>query len=58
MSLNSSKGVAVATVLFILISQGTGNQMLFDMGIVFILYSLVLSTFVAKLSRFFIGVKQ
>lgn len=58
MSLNTSKGVAVATVLFILISQGTGNQVLFDMGILFILYSLVLSTFVAKLSKFFIGVKQ
>lgn len=54
MSLNSSKGVAVATVLFLLISLGLGSRSLVDLGVVFILYSLILSTVIAKLSKFFI----
>ena len=55
-SLNTSKGVAVATVLFILISTGVGSQDLFDLGILFVLYSLILSTVVAKLGKKFIKV--
>ncbi|MFH1682614.1 MAG: cation:proton antiporter [Candidatus Woesearchaeota archaeon] len=56
-SLNTSKGVAAATVLFILISTGVGSSELFDLGILFIIYSLVLSTFIAKLSKKFIKVE-
>jgi len=57
MSLNTSKGVAVATVVFILISMGIGNKSLIDLGVLFILYSLVLSTVIAKMSKFFLGVE-
>ncbi|MBR9683170.1 hypothetical protein GOV03_01380 [Candidatus Woesearchaeota archaeon] len=57
MSLNSSKGVAVATVLFILVAQGIGSKELIDLGVLFILYSLVLSTAIAKMSWFFLKVK-
>ncbi len=57
MSLNSSKGVAVATVVFLLVAQGVGGKELIDLGVLFILYSLVLSTIVSKMSRFFLGVK-
>jgi NhaP-type Na+/H+ or K+/H+ antiporter len=57
MILNTSKGVAVATVLFMLISLGIGSEKLIDLGILFVLYSLVLSTVTSKLSGFFIKVK-
>lgn len=56
-SLSTSKGVAVAAVLFMLISMGLGEKGLFDLGILFILYSLVLSTTVAKMSKFFLKVE-
>jgi len=57
-SLNTSKGVAVATVLFLLISMGIGKEGLVDLGVVFILFTLVLSTLVAKMSKFFLGVES
>ena len=57
MSFNTSKGVAVATVVFLLVAQGIGGKSLIDLGVLFILYSLVLSTVVAKMSHFFLGIK-
>ena len=57
MSLNSSKGVAVATVVFMLVAKGIGGKDFFDLGVLFILYSLVLSTIIAKMSKFFLDLK-
>ena len=58
MSLNSSKGVAVATVVFLLVAQGIGGKVLIDLGVLFILYSLILSTVVAKNNKYFLKFKK
>lgn len=56
-SLNTSKGVAVATVLFMLIAREIVSKSFIELGIIFILYSLVLSTGLSKLSKYFLGVE-
>ena len=58
MSLNTSKGVAVATVVFLLVAQGIGGKSLIDLSVLFILYSLVLSTIVAKSNKYFLKFKK
>ena len=56
MTLNSSKGVAVAVVVFFLISLGIGREVI-DLGVLFILYSLIVSTIMGKSSKFFLHVE-
>jgi len=56
-ALNASKGVAVATVLFILISMQVIEYSLVDLGLLFILYSLILSTLISKMSKFFLKIE-
>jgi len=60
MTLNVSKGIAVAVVVFILATYNTTYNIpklipILDIILAFIIYSIVLSTIVTKLSRNFLG---
>lgn len=57
-SLNSPKGVAVAVVAFSLLSLGLSTTIIVDLSLLFILYSVILSTITTKTSKYFLGVKQ
>ncbi|MCK4589981.1 MAG: cation:proton antiporter [Nanoarchaeota archaeon] len=57
-SLNSPKGVAVAVVAFSLLSLGFSTTAIIDLSLLFILYSVILSTFTTRMSKYFLGVKQ
>ncbi|MFC1801604.1 cation:proton antiporter [Nanoarchaeota archaeon] len=57
-SLNTSKGVAVAVIIFTLISlQVTNINLITDLCLLFIILSVVLSTLISRMSKFFLGVK-
>jgi len=56
MTLNVSKGIAVAVVVFILATYNIPKMIpILDIVLAFIVYSIVLSTIVTKLSRNFLG---
>jgi len=56
MTLNVSKGIAVAVVVFILATYNLPEMIpILDIILAFIIYSIVLSTIVTKLSRNFLG---
>jgi hypothetical protein len=56
MTLNVSKGIAVAVVVFILATYNIPKMIpILDIVLAFIVYSIVLSTIVIKLSRNFLG---
>lgn len=55
LSLNVSKGIAVAVVAFILTTYNIdGLQTILNLILVFVLYSIILSTIVIKFSKYFI----
>jgi len=55
MTLNSPKGIATAVVIFILSALSIpGMKLILDLGLMFILYSMILSTVVVKFSEYFI----
>lgn len=57
-SLNSPKGVAVAVVAFTLLSLNIKNiGLIIDLSLLFILYSIILSTVTTHFSKYFLGVK-
>jgi NhaP-type Na+/H+ or K+/H+ antiporter len=57
MSLNTAKGVAVGVVAFSLIPLSIGAELVIELALIFILYSIVLSTIVTHFSKYFIGAK-
>jgi len=57
-TLNSPKGVAVAVVIFTLLSQNLASQLFVHLSIIFIVYSVLLSTVVVAFSHKFLGVKM
>ncbi|MBW2963433.1 cation:proton antiporter [Candidatus Woesearchaeota archaeon] len=57
-ALNTPKGVAVAVVAFTLLSLGIAVNPVIDLALLFILYSVILSTFTTRMSKYFLGVKQ
>lgn len=57
LALNSPKGVAVAVVAFTLISLGISTSIIVDLSLLFILYSVILSTVTTHFSKYFLGVK-
>ncbi len=59
MTLNASKGIAVAVMTFTLASMLVGDALaVLDLVLVFLLYSIILSTIVVKFSDFFLKVPQ
>jgi potassium/hydrogen antiporter len=55
-SLNSAKGVAVGVVAFSLLSLGVKATPVIQMSMLFIIYSVVLSTILARMSKYFLGI--
>jgi len=56
-ALSSPKGVAVAVVIFSLVSLGLASPELVDLSIIFILYSVLISTIMVHFSKKILGVK-
>ncbi len=56
LTLNSPKGIATATVVFIIaVYNIEGMRLILDMTLAIVLYSLVLSSIIMALNKFFIG---
>jgi len=58
MALNAQKGIAVVVVAFSLANLNIeGIQVILNLTLVFILYSIILSTFVIRFSKYFVNVE-
>ncbi len=58
MTINAPKGIAVAVVVFTLATYSLeGISMILDLSLAFLLYSIILSSIVAKFSQYFIRAK-
>lgn len=59
MTLNVQKGIAVGVVVFTLMTLDIpGSDIILDIILVFMLYSIILSTIIAKFSAYFLGIKK
>ena len=59
MTLNAQKGIAVVVVAFSLANLGIGGiKIILNLILAFILYSIILSTFTIRFSKFFVETKK
>ncbi len=57
-TLNASKGITTAVALFTLVTFSiTGFDLILDVSLLFIVYSILFSTIISRFSKFFLGVQ-
>ena len=57
MALNAQKGIAVVVVALSLANLGIeGMQIILNLSLIFILYSIILSTVIIRFSKFFVDI--